>query len=90
MFFAMMMPVEVKSQGALRPPLLMKGNTTEVINMKETEVRLFPDLSEVFFLAELTLIKNLITGFLERELPGTEAQDVFREIKARSERMLSR
>jgi len=58
--------------------------------MKQVEESLFPDLSEVFFLAELTLIKNLITGFLEKEIPSTTAQDIFKEIKVRSERMLNR
>jgi len=58
--------------------------------MDQVEKSLFPDLSEVFFLAELTLIKNLITGFLEKEIPSTTAQDIFKEIKVRSERMLSR
>jgi len=56
--------------------------------MKQVEGKLFPDLSEAFFLAELILIKNLIVQFLGRELPGTVAPDIFKEIKSRSERML--
>lgn len=53
--------------------------------MKQTETKLFPDLSEAFFLAELILIKKMIDEALAGDFP---AYDILEYIHARTKRIL--